>query len=164
MGSLDVVFSVLYASMFGRAHLGSILGLVNTLVYIAIGASPPIFALARQAGGRGGGEQASGSVGPSDGSDHGGGSFDLVLWALVTWMPLPALGVALAPLPRPSPSGRAATAPATHAARLGARATCEISAATAADAVVDGDALAAIIEDEMQRLDRPGLESQRPHP
>ena len=84
MGSLDVVFSVLYASMFGRAHLGGILGMVNTLVYVAIGASPPVFALARRVG-------------------AAGGAFDYVLWGLVIWMPLPALGVALAPLPRAGP-------------------------------------------------------------
>jgi MFS family permease len=80
MGPLDVVMLVLYPALFGRAHLGSILGLVNTLVYLAIGSSPLIF-----------GHIASLTA---------GGSFRPIFVVLVVWMPLSAIAVALVPPPR----------------------------------------------------------------
>ena len=75
MGPLDVLFASLYASLFGRAHLGSILGLVQGLTYVAIGSSPVVFGAARDRL----------------------GSFTPVLAPLVMWMPIVALALAAAP-------------------------------------------------------------------
>ena len=77
MGPLDVVFATLYAELFGRAHLGSILGLVSTLTYVAIGASPVIFGAVRDRC----------------------GSFTPALGPLAAWMPLAAATLALVPPP-----------------------------------------------------------------
>jgi MFS family permease len=77
MGPLDVVISTLYAALFGRAHLGSILGLVGTLTYLSIGASPVVFGLVHS----------------------GTHSFGPLLRALALWMPLAATALALAPPP-----------------------------------------------------------------
>ena len=73
---LDVVFSALYPALFGTAHLGSLLGLVGTITYVAIGASPIVFGLA---------------------ASLADGSFVPVLMPLACWMPISAAAVAFAP-------------------------------------------------------------------
>jgi OFA family oxalate/formate antiporter-like MFS transporter len=78
MGPLDVVFATLYADSFGRKHLASILGLVSTLSYIAIGASPVVYGAVRDRS----------------------GSFTPLLGSLVVLLPLAAAGLALSPPPR----------------------------------------------------------------
>ena len=82
MGPLDVVFATLYADSFGRKHLASILGLVSTLSYIAIGASPVVYGAVRDRS----------------------GSFAPLLGSLVLLLPLAAASLALSPPPRASSS------------------------------------------------------------
>ena len=80
-----MVFATLYADAFGRAHLGSILGLVSTLSYLAIGASPVVYGAVRDLS----------------------GSFAPLLNTLAVLLPMAAGLLAVAPPPRASPRAHA---------------------------------------------------------
>ena len=81
--------NTLYAATFGRSHLGEILGLISTLTYLAIGASPVVFGAVH--------DQC--------------GSFLPVLAPLVVWMPLAAAALAAAPPPNLPHAGGERKAP-----------------------------------------------------